>query len=59
MPRWENFNRGWVGSNFPTGAFITQAARPVDYTRFKVADNEFSRLSLSDLVAARDLYHVF
>jgi hypothetical protein len=38
---------------------MTQAARPVDYRRFKVADSEFSRLSLSDLVAARDLYHVF
>src|SRR4051812_32372791 len=38
---------------------MAHAARPIDFSRFKGSDSEFSHLSLSDLVAARDLYHVF
>ena len=35
------------------------AARSVDFSQFKADDTGFAHLSLSDLVAARDLYHVF
>jgi hypothetical protein len=38
---------------------MPQPARPVDFSSFKADDTEFAHLSLSDLVAARDLYHVF
>ena len=38
---------------------MVEAVRSVDFSRFKAEDTGFAHLSLTDLVAARDLYHVF
>jgi len=38
---------------------MVEAARSVDFSQFKADDTGFAHLSLTDLVAARDLYHVF
>ncbi len=38
---------------------MMEAARSVDFSQFKADNTGFAHLSLTDLVAARDLYHVF